>query len=334
MSMSRFKKLSILFTVALFAVASSGCGFYTRVMTQKNLVDGAAAYNERNFDEAIERFERAVSYDPELTSVEANTAQLFLARTLHSLFAGNRGQTEKATRAIEEYRKALPGFVAATKVAKESLDANPDDEKAKNLYESNKNIAGSIVSAIGSLYENLQKDDDWQKWQEASAANAELPSTVRANSFVALAAKNYSCANEITDGPPVKKTVVKDGSPVFEFSKPESDETFDKLKGCVEKGTEYITKAVELNPDSDSAWSYKASLLLQKMRIAEMNGESDEKEKYKKESEEAKAKFEELAEKRRKEEEEAARKKAEEIGGQSKGAGEGEKKAEPEAKKE
>ena len=125
MRMSRFRKSSIFFLVALFAVASSGCGFYTRVMTQKNLVDGAAAYNERHFGEAIERFERAVSFDPDLTSAEANTAQLFLARTLHSLFAGNRTDKTKAERAIEEYKKALPWFVSETKVAKEALDANP-----------------------------------------------------------------------------------------------------------------------------------------------------------------------------------------------------------------
>ena len=155
----------------------------------------------------------------------------------------------------------------------------PDDEKAQKGYASNRGIVANTVSNIGSLYENLQKDDEWQKWQETSAANNEYPVVVRANSYVALGAKNYTCANDITDQPPVKKTVVKGGSPVFVFSKPEDSDEFDKLKKCVDDGTKYINKAVELNTESDSAWSYKASLLLQKMRIAEMNGESGEEYK-------------------------------------------------------
>ena len=38
------------------------------------------------------------------------------------------------------------------------------------------------------------------------------------------------------------------------------------------KGTELIDKAEELDPNSDSAWSYKANLLVQQMRLAEMEG--------------------------------------------------------------
>ena len=318
MSDSRFKKFSGFFVLIVFAVVSSGCSFYTRIMAQKNLVDGAAAYNERKFVEAVERFERAVSYDPNLTTIEANTAQLFLARTLHSIFAGDRKADDKAKRAIDEYKKSLDGFEQELVAAKENLDANPDDEVAKKRYEVTKKELGSIVRAIGSLYENLKMENEWKKWQEDSSVNEKLPLVVRADAYITLAAKSYTCANNITDQPPIKKTVVKDGNPVFEFTKPESTEDFDTLKKCVEEGTNYIDKAVELNNESDSAWSYKASLLLQKMRIAEMNNESEEREKYKKESEVARAKFEKLAEKRRKADEAAAREKAEKIGGEVK----------------
>ena len=76
---------------------------------------------------------------------------------------------------------------------------------------------------------------------------------------------------------------------------------------------EYANKAVELDPNSDSAWSYKASLLVQKMRIAEMEDNDEAKEQLKNQANEAKEKFTQLAEAKRKAEEEAeAKKKAEE----------------------
>ena len=76
---------------------------------------------------------------------------------------------------------------------------------------------------------------------------------------------------------------------------------------------ELANEAGQLNANSDSAWSYKANLLVQKMRIAEMENNTEEKEKIKVEADAAKEKFTVLAEeKRRLKDEEEARKKAEE----------------------
>ncbi len=315
MRSSRLNRFGLFSLLLMVAFLGSSCTYYKRVMARMNLVDGAQAYNERKFDEAMEKFTRAVSYDPEGTTLESKTAQLFLARTLHSLFAGNRQNKKNAEMAIEEYKKALPGFVREAAESKAALDAKPGDEKLQNNYEKNKAIAGSIVSAIGSLYENLQQEDKWADWQVKAANNAELPNEVRANSYVALASKQYTCAEEITENAEVKKTVTEGSEQVFKFTKPEDEAEFSKLKKCVEEGTSYIDKAIELNGNSDSAWSYKTSLLLQGMRIAEMEGKSDQKEALKKKSDEAKAKFEELAKIKQAKEEAEAKKKAEEVGG-------------------
>jgi hypothetical protein len=75
---------------------------------------------------------------------------------------------------------------------------------------------------------------------------------------------------------------------------------------------ELANKAVELNANSDSAWSYKANLLVQKMRIAEMEGNTEERDKIKAEADAAKDKFTALnEEKRKRQAEEEARKQAE-----------------------
>lgn len=311
--MMKISRFGIFTLLLLTIVLGSGCGFYNRVMARKSLVDGAKSYNERNFKEAEEKFRAAVEYDPQLVSFESKTAQLFLARTIHSEFAGNRKATDKAEQAIVEYQKALKGFLEDAKEKGALAKANPQDQKAQKEFKQSEEQVGSIIRAVASLYENLQQDDKWNEWQNAQSANEQLPSDVRANAYVSLAARQYNCANDITDTEAVKKTVQEDGKDVFKFSKPESEEDFAKLKKCVETGTEQINKAVELNPNSDSAWSYKASLLEQKRRVAEMEGQDELKASLKDEFNKAKEKFEVLAEQRRKEEEEEARKKAEEA---------------------
>ncbi len=310
--MMKVSRLGIFTLLLLTVVLGASCSFYNRVMARKNLVDGAKIYNDRDFKAAEERFRKAVSYDPNFTTEESKMAQLFLARTIHSEFAGNRKLTEKAESAIKEYQIALKAFLTDLKEKSEQAKANPNDEKAQKAFKQAQESVGSIVRAVASLYENLQQNDKWNEWQTAQAANEQLPNDVRASSYVALASKEYSCANDITDTEQVKETIKEDGKDVFKFSKPENEEDFEKLKTCVEKGTELVNKAVELDPESDSAWSYKASLIEQNRRIAEMNGEEEKKADLKNQFNEAKSKFEELAEKRKKAEEEAARKKAEE----------------------
>ena len=132
----------------------------------------------------------------------------------------------------------------------------------------------------------------------------------------------------------IKKEVTKDGERAFEFSKPESDEEFETLKKCVADGTGFIDRAIELNGDSDSAWSYRASLFVQSMRVAEMEGNSEKQAEFKKKSEEAKAKFEELAKARREREEREAAEKAKELGGESAGEGDSEEKKSEESSDE
>jgi tetratricopeptide (TPR) repeat protein len=255
-------------------------------MARKSLVDGASAYKNRKFAEAEQLFRNAVSRDPEGKTLEGKTAQLFLARTLHSEFIGDRGNRNKAEEAVKEYQKVLR--------------ENPNDQ--------------SSFKAVANLYENLQMPDDWLTWVTARADNEAIPKEQRAEALTSLAAKKNSCASDVTDVEAVKKTVTgKDGKQVFQFVKPANPEDFERLKKCTDEGMALTAKAVEFDPNSDSAWSYRTNMLVQKMRIAEMDGNTAEKDSFKKQADEAKAKFTVLAEaKRKKEEEEAARKKAEE----------------------
>ncbi|MGI8639773.1 MAG: hypothetical protein ACR2MG_07445 [Pyrinomonadaceae bacterium] len=247
------------------------------------MVDGAKAYKDRKFQESEQLFRDAVARDPEGKGEEGKVAQLFLARTLHSQYISNRSDTSKAEDAIKEYKKVLV------------VDIKDQ----------------SSFKAIANLLENLGRDEEALQWVTERANNEQVPKEQRAEALTSLAAKKYGCANEISDVEPVKKTVTKDGKQEFQFNKPEDPEAFAKLKQCAEEGTTLINKAVEFDPNSDSAWSYKANFLVQQVRIAEMEGNNELKEKLKAEAETAKQRFTQLAtEKKRKQEEEEARQKA------------------------
>ena len=144
-----------------------------------------------------------------------------MARTLHSKYISKREDQQVAVDAIGEYKKVL--------------NQNPNDQ--------------SSYKAVANLYENLGKQDEWLSWVTERANNEQVSGENRAEALVQLAARQYSCANDISDNDPVKKTVVKDGKPAFEFTKPENEADFNKLKECAQKGLEFANKAVELNAE-------------------------------------------------------------------------------------
>ncbi len=293
----RFSRLGI-FVILLTAVfLTTNCSYvpgYNRIMSRKNLVDGSLAYKERKFGEAEELFRRAAARDPEGATIEGRTAQLFLARTLHSKYIGNRIGRSIAEEAINEYQKSL------------SVDKNDQ----------------SSYKAIASLYENLQQQDKWQQWVTARSNDSGIEPQHRAEALTSLAARQNTCANEVSDTEATKKTVKRDGKDVFEFIKPADGAEYEKLKACVALGTQLIDQAVGLEPDAvknakslnvaslsdedlkkyadlikpfESARSYKASLSIQAMRLAEMDGRTADRDRLKVESDQARARFVELS---------------------------------------
>jgi tetratricopeptide (TPR) repeat protein len=267
-------RIGMLILIVASVIVSSGC--FGKVLARKDVVDGATAYQNRKYDKAEALFRKAMTWDS-----SQKTAKLFLARTLHSQYAADRKMVAKAEEAITVY--------------KEVLVENPSDD--------------SSFKAVANLLETLQRPDEAKTWLEQRSADEKVPGEQRADAYTSLASKEYACANEISDVEPVKKTVEKAGKAEFVFTKPTNPAEFEKLKGCVTRGSDLIDKAIALYAGSDSIWSYKTSLLVQKARIAEMEGDAAGKANFKAESDKAKLKFQELADIRRKKEEEVAEKK-------------------------
>jgi len=264
-------------------------------MSRKNLVDGSVAYKGRKFEEAEQMFRKAAERDPEGATLEGRTAQLFLARTLHSRYIGNRQDKQLAEAAIVEYQKML------------KMDPNEQ----------------SAYKAVAGLLENLQKTDEWQKWVTERANNEAILPQNRAEALTSLAAKQNTCANEISDTEKTKKPIKRDGKDVFQYIKPEDPAELEKMRACVTLGNQLIEKAYALETDLvknakgadvksltdvqlkerldlikvfESARSYRASLIIQASRLAEMDGKQPEADQLRANSEKARAEFLELSE--------------------------------------
>ncbi len=286
----RFSRLGILSLILLTAIIGANCSYYNRIIARKYLVDGAEAYKARKFDQAEKLFRDAAAIDPEGKTLEGKTAQLFLSRTLHSQYIGDRKNSEKAEDAIAQYKKVL------------AVDIKDN----------------SSFKAIANLLENLGRKDEAEKWVTDRTNNQDVPPDQRAEALVSLASKQITCANDISDADPVKQTVEAGGVASYKFTKPADEKVFQNFKQCIAKGTELIDRALKLESETtkkpgdldvksrsdtelaelldldkkfQSAWSYKANALIQQMRLAEMEGKADEKEAFKKSAEEARDRF-------------------------------------------
>lgn len=291
----RSSRLGIIALLIVSVAFTTSCGYYNRIMSRKNLVDGSVAYKGRKFDDAEQLFRKAAERDPNGETLEGRTAQLFLARTLHSQYIGNRQNKQKAEEAIVEYQK--------------TLKVDPNEQSA--------------YKAVAGLYDNLQKSDEWQKWVTERAGNEQILPQNRAEAITSLAAKQNTCANEISDTDKTKKPIKRDGKDVFQYVKPENPQDLEKMRACVTQGNELISKAHQLEPEEvkgiknvdvksltdgqlteklalvkvfESARSYRASLLVQASRLAEMDGNQEQADKLRNEAETARNEFSELSE--------------------------------------
>ncbi len=299
----RLSRVGILILISSIILVGANCASYNRLIARRNLVDGAQAYKDRKFSEAEAFFRKAVSLDTEAKTEEGKTARLFLARTLHSQYAGDRSNPNAKARAEE-----------AIKYYRAAVADNANDQSSYN--------------AVANLYETLggqfeQERAQWQqeleKWTTERAENTNVPGKFRADAYASLAAKQYTCANEISEVEAVKTKVKQpDGKEVFKFLKPANTADYDKFNQCVQKGVGLIDKAVALEDDEArnakniaikpltaaemgkldelvkiwaKVWSYKASLTNQSVRWADMDGRTEEKNSFQAKSADARAKF-------------------------------------------
>jgi tetratricopeptide (TPR) repeat protein len=260
-------------------VTTTGCGVINRIRAKNEINEASRAYKAGKFAEAEQHSKRALELNP-----EDKNAPIFVARTIHAQYKPGVETPEnqaKARAAIEAYKKLL--------------ENNPNNEEA--------------YKAIAALYGALKEDETQRQWIMQRATQDSVPAAQRAEAYTVLASKDWNCSYEITEQPENKVAVNKDGKAMIQFKKPKEQSDFDKAQQCVARGLEEAEKAISLDPNNDTAWSFKTNLLLESAKLAEMDGKMEDKEKFNQQAKEAQDKTTQLSEQKQKQKEEEEAKK-------------------------
>ena len=274
----KLSRTSIAVLLVALVSATGGCTLVNRVRAKNALNEGARAYKDGRFPDAEARFREAYELDP-----TQKNAPVFIARAVQQQYKPGVQTPENIAvgqKAVAEYEKILK--------------ENPGNEDA--------------YKAIVFLYGQMKQDDKVNEMLMQRAGSGPTPKA-KAEALTILASKQWNCSYEITEQKENKTTENQPNRILIKYRKPANQADFDKAQQCTTEGLRLAEQATSLDPDNPNAWSYKANLLREKSKLAEMSGDATAKADLDKQYEAALATQKRLSEEatKRKEAEEAAK---------------------------
>ena len=250
--------------VVVLAMFSSGCNYISKVVAKDKLNQGAILYNQGRTKEAQQFFRDALSWD------EKNpVGNLFLGATL-----------------VKDYKAATGP--ERDKLANEALDTY---KKALDLVGNNCKNRDNAISYIASIYQDLEKMNEWRDWILKRAEGECSTKDVQATTYYTVAVNYWDCSFQQTKRYQDQALLAKDAFHYrnMDYS-PEALADKQKAESCAAKGLEYIEKALSIDPEYVDAMFYKSLLIRQQQMLTKDPGKRKElDEKAKKISDEASA---------------------------------------------
>ncbi|HYW74135.1 MAG TPA: hypothetical protein VE961_24135 [Pyrinomonadaceae bacterium] len=271
-SWSRISATAIL---GLFVAATAGCSLVNKIRAKNELNETARTYKAGQFEEAEQHAKRALYLDP-----NNPTAPIFIARVIHQQYKPGVDQPDNIQRA----KDAIEAYQAV-------LQRDPNNEEA--------------YKAISVLYAAIKDEQNLRAWIMKRANDSSQPSEKRAEAYAILAGKDWDCSYKVTELPDIKTTSTDGGKATVTYKKPKEQKDFDNIQKCVTRGLEEADTAIKYDANSESGWSYKANLLLEAAKQAEMDGKADQKATFEKQAKTAQDRAGQLSDERRKKEEAA-----------------------------
>ncbi len=272
-------RLSFFAALAACAALSPGCGAVNKLRAKSQLNDGAQAYRNKNFAEAQEHFQKALELNPEQPN-----ARLFIARSIHAQYKPGVEQPQN----IEKAREAIKAY-------QDVLDHDPNNDDAYN--------------AVVYLYRMLKDEQAEHDWLMQRANMESAPPDKRSQALTVLASKDWQCSYNVTEQAENKVAVQKGDKTVVQYKKPKEQKDYDDAMRCVTDGLQLANQAVSLDPNSEQAWSFKTNLLLERVKLAKMDGKDQEAQDFQNQANAAQQRTTQLNQqnKQKKEEEEKAK---------------------------
>lgn len=252
----KLSRTSIAALLVVLVAASGGCTLVNRVRAKNALNEGARAYRDGRFPDAEEKFRTAYELDP-----SQRNAPLFIARAVQQQYKPgvqtpeNLAVGEKAVAAYQDILKSDP--------------ANEDAYKA-----------------VVFLYGQMKRDEKVNELLAERAKNGPSPKA-KAEALTILASKQWNCSYEITEQKENKTTENRPDKILIHYKKPANPAEFDKAQQCTTEGLKLAEEAISHDQNNPNAWSYKANLLREKSKLAEMNNDTTAKADFDKQYESA-----------------------------------------------
>lgn len=242
----KLSRTSIAVLLVALVSATGGCTIINRVRAKNALNEGARAYKDGRFPDAEARFREAYELDP-----TQKNAPVFIARAVQQQYKPGVQTPENLAigeKAVAEYEKIL--------------QTNPGNEDA--------------YKAIVFLYGQMKREEKVNELLMQRASGGPTPKA-RSEALTILASKQWNCAYEITEQKENKTTENQPNRILIKYRKPANQADFDKAQQCTTEGLRLAEQATSLDADNPNAWSYKANLLREKSKLAEMAGDTTAK---------------------------------------------------------
>lgn len=262
----KLSRIGIAALLAALVITSGGCALVNRVRAKNALNEGARAYREGQFAEAEQKFRTSYELDP-----SQKNAQLFIARAVQQQYKPGVTTPEN----IDVGNRAIAAY-------QDILNKDPNNEDA--------------YKAIVFLYGQMKNDDKVREMLMKRASLDSVPKEKRAEALTILASKQWNCSYEVTEQKENQTKEMKPDKVILHYKKPANQADYDKAVQCTAQGLQLAEQAIALDPNNTNAWSYKANLLREESKLAEMAGDAQKKADYDKQYEEALDRQKQLAE--------------------------------------
>jgi TonB family protein len=239
------------------AAAASAFGQTNADEARRELNEGTRAYRYGKFEEAESHFRRALELDP-----EGKNTRVFIARAAQQQYKPGVQTPENIAlgeRAVAAYQEVLA--------------RDPANEDA--------------YKAVVFLYGQMNQEDKVRELLLSRANDFSLPNEKRAEAFTILASKQWQCSYDVTEQKENKVTENKPDKAVTRYKMPADSGDFIRARECVNAGLQMAEQAVSLAPKNPNALSYKANLLREAAKLAEMEGDAGGADAYERQYAEA-----------------------------------------------
>ncbi|HEY0263373.1 MAG TPA: hypothetical protein VGC07_02515 [Granulicella sp.] len=205
--------------LALMLGTVTGCN---KLKSRDQLNKGVQAFKGSHYEEAVDHFQNAISLDP-----DSPDAKLYLATAYAYQVVPNLDTPEN----LKLAQKALDGF-------NEVLQKDPNDVTA--------------LKQIASIDRNIKKLDEAKEYEKKVIALA--PNDAEANYTIGVVDWMQSYKNAVTIL--AAEGLTDDGNGNVKMSKDACEKLKSANGALVDDGLQYLSKAIELNPNYDDAMSY------------------------------------------------------------------------------